>query len=55
MLIRKNLLPDSAVVTHEVTYHGRDHIVKVQSGRNLLVIMNVLFEPGLSLRSLRER
>ena len=55
MSIRKNLLPDSAVVTHEVTYQGRDHIIKVQSGRSLLVIINVLFEPGLSLRSLRKR
>ena len=24
MFIRKNLLPDHAVVTHVVTYHGRD-------------------------------
>ena len=55
MFIRKNLLPDRAVVTHEVTYQGRDHIIKVQSGGTLLVILNEHFEPVLCLRSLRER
>ena len=32
-----------------------DHIIKVQSGRSLLVIINAHFEPGPRLRSLRER
>ena len=55
MFIRKNLLPGRAAVTHEVTYQCRDHIIKVQSGESLLVIINVHFDPGPSLRSLRER
>ena len=55
MFIRKNLLPDRAAVTHEVTYQGRDLAIKVQSGESLLVIINIHFAPGPSLRSLRER
>ena len=55
MFIRKNLLPDRAAVTHEVTYQGRDLAIKVQPGESLLVIINFHFAPGPSLRSLRER
>ena len=40
MFIRKHLLPDQAVVTHEVTYQSRDHIIKVQFGESFLVIIN---------------
>ena len=34
---------------------GRDHIVNIQSGRHNLVIVNVHFEPELTLRQLRGR
>ena len=34
---------------------GRDHVVRVQSGRQSPVIVNVHFEPELTLRRLRER
>ena len=34
---------------------GRDHIVNVRSGCRNLVVVNVHFEPELTLRSLRER
>ena len=53
--IHKDLLPDDAVVTHVVTCQGRDHVVNVRSGCQSLVIVNVHFEPELTLRSLRER
>ena len=53
--IHKDLFPDDAVVTHVVTCQGRDHIVNVGSGCQSLVIVNVHFEPELTLRSLRER
>ena len=36
ILIRKNLLPDLAVVTLEITCQGRDHIVRVQSGESFV-------------------
>ena len=50
-----SLLPDGAVVTHVITCQGRDHIVTIYSGGSILVIVNVHFEPDLTLRSLRER
>ena len=53
--IRKDLLPDDAVVTHVITCQGRDHIVNVRSGYQSLVIVSVHFEPELTLGSLRER
>ena len=53
--IRKSLLPDHAVVTHEITCQGRDHIVKIQSGESVLVVINEHFEPDLILRNFRER
>ena len=53
--IHKDLLPEDAVVTHMITCQGRDHIVNVQSGRQSLVIVNVHFEPELTLRRFRER
>ena len=38
-----------------VTCQGRDHIVSIRSrGRNFVVV-NVHFEPDLTLRNLRER
>ena len=52
--IHKNLLPDGAIVTHVITCQGRDHIVTIQSGDCVLVV-NVHFEPDLTLRGLRER
>ena len=53
-LNHKNLLPDGAIVTHEITCQGRDHIVRIQSGESVLVVINVHFEPDLILRNLRE-
>ena len=41
--------------THLITCQGRDHIVNIQSGRQSLVIVNVHFEPELTLRQLRDR
>ena len=38
-----------------ITCQGSDHVVNVQSGRKNLVIVNVHFEPELTLRRLRER
>ena len=51
----KDLLPDDVVVTHVVTCQGRDHVVNILSRCQSLVIINVHFEPDLTLRSLRER
>ena len=42
-------------MTHLVTCQGRDHLVNIQSGRHNLVIVNVHFEPELTLRQLRGR
>ena len=53
--IHKDLLPEDAIVTHMIACQGRDHIVNVQSGRQSLVIVNIHFEPELTLRQLRER
>ena len=53
--IHKDLLPGDAVVTHVVTCQGRDHVVNVRSGCQSLFVVNVHFEPELTLRSLRER
>ena len=53
--IHEDLLPEDAIVTHVIACQGRDHIVNVQSGRKNLVIVNVHFEPELTLRRLRER
>ena len=36
-------------------HSGRDHVVRIQSGRQSPVIVNVHFEPELTLRRLRER
>ena len=46
---RKELLPEDAIVTHVITCQGRDNIVSVQSGWQSLVIVNVHFEPELTL------
>ena len=43
------------ISTHVVTCQGRDHLVNIQSGRHNLVIINVQFEPDLTLRQLRGR
>ena len=57
--IRRNLLPDHAVVSHVTTFEGRDHIVTIRSGERVLVVVlvvvNVHFELDLVLRDLRER
>ena len=53
--IHRGLLPEEAVVTHLVICQGRDHLVNIQSGRHNLVIVDVLFEPELTLRQLRGR
>ena len=53
--IHRDHLPEEAIVTHLVTCQGRDHFVHIQSGRHKLVIVNVHFEPELTLRQLRGR
>ena len=53
--IHRDLLPQEAIVTHLVTCHGRDHLVRIQTGRHNLVIVNVHFSPELTLRQLRDR
>ena len=53
--IHKNLFPGGAVISHVITCQGRDHIVSIHSGDSILVIVDVHFEPDLTLRSLRER
>ena len=39
-------------MTHLITCQGRDHLVNIQSGRHNLVIVNVHFEPELTLQLL---
>ena len=53
--IHKNFLPGGAIVTHLITCQGGDHLVTIHSGGSVLVVVNVHFEPDLTLRSLRER
>ena len=53
--IHKDLVLDGAVISHVITCQGRDHIVTIQSGDCVFVVVNVHFEPVLTLRSLRER
>ena len=53
--IRRDLPPEDSLVTHVITCHGRDHLVNIQSERHSLVIVNVHFEPDLTLRQLRGR
>ena len=36
-------LPEEAIVTHLVTCHGRDHLVRIQTGRHNLLVVNVHF------------
>ena len=52
--IHRDILPDEAIVTNLVTCHGRDHLVNIQSGRHNLVIVNVHFEPELTLQLRRK-
>ena len=47
--IHKDILPKDAIVIHMITCQGRDHVVNMQSGRQSLVILNVHFEPELTL------
>ena len=53
--IHRGLLPEEAIVTHVITCQGRDHLINIQSGRHNLVIVNVHFEPELTMRQLRGR
>ena len=53
--IHKDLLREDALVTHMITYEGRDHFVNMKSGRKRLVIVNVHYEPDFALRRLREK
>ena len=53
--IHRNLLPEDTLVTHVVTSQGRDHLVTIRSGQHNLVIVNVRFEPELTLKQLRGR
>ena len=55
LCIHEDLLPHDAVVTRAVTCQGRDHIVNVRSGCQSLIVVNIHFEPELTLRNLRER
>ena len=50
--IRRNLLPEDAIVTHVVTCQGRDHFVNIRSGQHSLVIVNVHLEPELKLHNI---
>ena len=47
--IRKHILPDHAIVTHEVSCQGRDHIVRIQSGDSVLVVINAHYVSEESL------
>ena len=53
--IHRDILPEEAIVTHLVACHDSDHLVNIQSGGHNLVIVNVHFEPELTLRQLRGR
>ena len=53
--VHRDILPEEAIVTHVITCQGPDHLVKIQSERHNLVIVNVHFEPELTLRQLRGR
>ena len=53
--IHRDLLPEEAIVTHVVTSQSRDHLVNIRTGRHSLVIVNLHFEPELTLRQLRGR
>ena len=55
LCIHRDLLPEEAIVTHLITCQGRDHLVNIRSERHSLVIVNVHFEPELTLRQLRGR
>ena len=48
----RDLLPEEAIVSHLITCAGRDHIVKIQSGRQSLVIVNVHFELELTFETI---
>ena len=53
--IHESLFTDGAIVTHLSTCQGRNHIVTIQSGAFVLVVVNVHFDPDLTMRRLRER
>ena len=53
--IHRDLLLEEAIVTHLVACHVRNHLVRIQTGRHNFVIVNVHFEPELTLRQLRGR
>ena len=53
--IHRDILPEEAIVTHLMTCQGCDHLVNIESGRHNLAIVNVHFEPELTLRQLRGR
>ena len=50
--IHWDLLLDEAIVTHFITCHGRVHLVNIRTERHSLLIVNVHFEPELTLRQL---
>ena len=54
IFIHKNILPDHATVSHEITCQGRDHMVTMRSDEGVLVVVSVHFEPDLVSRDLRE-
>ena len=54
LCILQDLLPEGTIANHVVTCQGRDHTVIIRTGCNLVVV-NVHFEPELTLRRPRER
>ena len=52
--IQRDLLPGEAIVSHVIACQGRDHLVNIRSERHNLVIVNVHFEPELTLSQLRD-
>ena len=53
LCIHKDLLPDDAVVTHVVACQGRDHILNVRSGCLSPVVVNLHFEPDITLKRIK--
>ena len=43
---------EGAIASHEIICRGRDHFVNFRSGQHSLVIVNVHFEPELTLSQL---
>ena len=55
LCIHRDSSLEEAIVSHVIICQGRDHFVNIQSGRHNLFIVNVHFEPELTLRQPRGR